>query len=72
MEVQFTRSALVGERCYSPGERAEISDEAARRHLAAGSVRLPENESEADVETADAPRAPESADASPGKRRKVS
>ena len=39
MDVEFTRSALIGERAFKEGDRVDLNEVAARRHLKAGSCR---------------------------------
>lgn len=60
---------LVGERSYSRGDRAEVADGVAHRLVRARAAAVVVGAGP--VESADAPAAPESADANPGKRRKA-
>jgi hypothetical protein len=74
MLIQFTADALVGSRAYTAGQRADVSDDVARRHLAAKKAVVPvgpddEDLDDVNVETASLPPPPESASAEPGKRR---
>ena len=74
MKVQFTRPSgvLIGDTVFVEGETAELEDAHAHRLIKSGAATVPiEVDPVPEVETADAPPAPESASAEPGRRRKV-
>ena len=39
VEIQLTRTRLIGNRVYNPGDRIELPDSSAKRELKAGSGR---------------------------------
>lgn len=38
VSIRFVREALCGSRCYLPGELAEVPDDVAKHHIAAGTA----------------------------------
>lgn len=70
MRIEILRAGvLIGDRSYNRGETPEVPDAVGYRHVRAGSA-VPAPEDVAEVETADAPSAPETAQADPGRPRR--